>query len=172
MPYFSTIPYHSMVTAFLEHFTSLSIVGSLVFISYMLYSRLTYKPEIPSNLPWIGRESSKHFAEMRATFSSIGNTRKWLAEGYKKVCLESQKTFFCESTELMCAALSIQRRAKATSSHLTRVNLESSSPASQCSGYSNNQIMCFLPRQSTMTCWRVNMLSPILTFSKRLFMSG
>jgi hypothetical protein len=41
----------------------------------------------PKEVPWIGRDDSKSFASTRATFSSINNVNKWLAEGYQKVGL-------------------------------------------------------------------------------------
>jgi hypothetical protein len=41
----------------------------------------------PKEVPWIGRDDSKSFASTRATFSSINNVNKWLAEGYQKVRL-------------------------------------------------------------------------------------
>jgi hypothetical protein len=41
--------------------------------------------QYPKNVPWIGRDDSKSFASTRATFSSINNVNKWLAEGYQKV---------------------------------------------------------------------------------------
>jgi len=47
----------------------------------------TSAQKFPQNVPWIGRDDSKSFAVTRATFSSINNVNKWLAEGYQKVGL-------------------------------------------------------------------------------------
>jgi hypothetical protein len=88
MLFFSQVPGSSlplMITdAFMNHFIA---VGPLFFfIFYIAYGQLTYKPQIPSNIPWIGKDSSKLFAETRAMIPIFGNVRKWLAEGYKKAC--------------------------------------------------------------------------------------
>jgi hypothetical protein len=47
----------------------------------------TSAQKFPKDVPWIGRDDSKSFAVTRATFSSINNVNKWLAEGYQKVRL-------------------------------------------------------------------------------------
>ena len=50
-----------------------------------LYSHVMSCKCLPSSLPWIGKDSSKWFAETRAHFASFTNVRQWLAEGYLKV---------------------------------------------------------------------------------------
>jgi hypothetical protein len=45
----------------------------------------TSTQEYPSELPWVGKDDSKSFAATRATYSSIKNVNKWLAEGYQRV---------------------------------------------------------------------------------------
>jgi len=54
-------------------------------IVYSVYTRLTSTSTVPSGLPWVGKDSSKLFADTRATFASFSNVRKWLGEGYEKV---------------------------------------------------------------------------------------
>jgi hypothetical protein len=51
----------------------------------LVYSRVTAHNTTPKNLPWIGKEPGKLFAETRAHFSSFSNVRQWLNEGYEKV---------------------------------------------------------------------------------------
>ena len=85
-----------MDTAFAERLIALFIVGPLfLLISHILYAQLTYKTEIPSNLPWVGKNSSKLFAERRAAIQSFANTRKWLAEGYEKVYFKVVLPWLC-----------------------------------------------------------------------------
>jgi hypothetical protein len=47
----------------------------------------TSTQEYPRELPWVGKDDSKSFAATRATYSSIKNVNKWLAEGYQEVGL-------------------------------------------------------------------------------------
>jgi len=68
---------------FMEYFVIL-VIGSLSFLFYVFHAQLTYKPEFPPNVPWVGKDSSKFFAESRAMISSFNNARRWLAEGYEK----------------------------------------------------------------------------------------
>ena len=66
-----------------------SVAGPLVlFIFYILYTQFTSKSTLPSDLPWIGKDSSKLFAETRASLRSFNNVRQWLGEGYEKVGAE------------------------------------------------------------------------------------
>lgn len=55
----------------------------------------------PQDVPWIGRDDSKSFAITRATFSSINNVNKWLAEGYQKVGYSS----YSHCLQELCADL-------------------------------------------------------------------
>jgi hypothetical protein len=72
--------------ALLDRVSAPAVIASLaLFLFYALYASITSKSEVPSDLPWIGKDSSKLFAETRASFSSFGNVRKWLGEGYEKV---------------------------------------------------------------------------------------
>ncbi|RDI89562.1 hypothetical protein Vi05172_g121 [Venturia inaequalis] len=49
-----------------------------------IYSRLTATLPPPSDLPWVGKDSSKTFAETRAHLASFSNVRQLLHEGYNK----------------------------------------------------------------------------------------
>ena len=52
------------------------------------YSRVTSCKSLPEEIPWVGKDSRKLFAETRAHFTSFTKVRQWLGEGYAKVCLE------------------------------------------------------------------------------------
>ena len=59
--------------------TAFAVIG----LAYALLSRFSSNGPLP-NLPWIGKEDGKLFAEARASIASFTNSRKWLAEGYAK----------------------------------------------------------------------------------------
>lgn len=60
-------------------------VAIILFIIYSIYNRLTAVPSIPEGVPWIGKDSSKLFAETRAFLASFGNVTEWLEIRYEKV---------------------------------------------------------------------------------------
>jgi hypothetical protein len=65
--------------------SSLIWVPVLFAVVSLVYSRVIARSTTPKNLPWIGKEPGKLFAETRAHFSSFSNVRQWLNEGYEKV---------------------------------------------------------------------------------------
>lgn len=67
---------------------TVAIIVALL-VTYSIYSRLMATAAVPAGVPWIGKDSSKLFAETRATFASFNNVREWLGEGYEKVCSAS-----------------------------------------------------------------------------------
>jgi hypothetical protein len=72
--------------AVMERLSSPFVWTPLLFIIIsMLYSRLTARLPLPAELPWIGKNSTKIFAETRAHLTSFNNVRQWLNEGYNKV---------------------------------------------------------------------------------------
>src|SRR6266498_1302995 len=131
-----------------ERLTNPAIAAPLIFfICYVIYSKATSKSPVPSDLPWIGRDSSKLFSETRAAFNSFSNFRKWLAEGYEKVRLFSSYV----ATKLTFICYSIRNKGRATSSLTSPANPKSSSPEPQCNGSSNNPTTSSPPQQSTTT---------------------
>lgn len=62
-------------------------LGVVVSILVAVLAVTASAQKYPKDMPWIGRDDSKSFTITRATFSSINNVNKWLAEGYQKVGL-------------------------------------------------------------------------------------
>ena len=54
--------------------TAFAILG----LAYTLLSRFSSNGPLP-DLPWIGKEDGKLFAEARASIASFSNSRKWYA---------------------------------------------------------------------------------------------
>ena len=72
--------------AVLDRFLNPAIAFPLVLlVSHLIYIRLNAKPDVPPELPWIGRDPSKWFSKTRASLASFSNVRQWLNEGYEKV---------------------------------------------------------------------------------------
>jgi hypothetical protein len=70
----------------MERLSSPFIWMPLLFVVIsMLYSRVTARLPPPAELPWIGKNPSKMFAETRAHLMSFNNVRQLLNEGYNKV---------------------------------------------------------------------------------------
>jgi hypothetical protein len=85
-PIFFGITYPSIpINSFMEHFIIISVVGSLLCLVFVFHIQLIHKYKFPSNVPWVGKDSSKLFAEGRTMISGFNNPRRWLAEGYEKV---------------------------------------------------------------------------------------
>ena len=61
------------------------LITLLGLLLVQVYRSLSSQSEIPPELPWIGKDSRKAFAETRAHFSSLTRLQYWLAEGYEKV---------------------------------------------------------------------------------------
>lgn len=60
--------------------SDLLVVLSIILVEVsVIYSQWT-KEDLPSGLPWVGRESNKLFAETRANFASFYKVRQWLDE--------------------------------------------------------------------------------------------
>jgi len=69
----------------------------LVIVS-VIYSQCTAGEDLPHNLPWIGKESNRLFAETRAHFASFTKVRQWLNEGYEKYSKRGQTYIFPDFT--------------------------------------------------------------------------
>ena len=79
----------------LEPVTShLVITSILLFLATQLYISLSAETKTPENVPWLGKDPGKLFAETRAHFSSLKSLPKWLADGYENVSVN----------ELLCAS--------------------------------------------------------------------
>ena len=80
--------------ALLQHLQNPAIaIPILLFIVCSVYNRLTAVSNIPKGVPWVGKDSSKLFADTRASLASFGSVTKWLEIGYETVhspilCLE------------------------------------------------------------------------------------
>lgn len=68
----------------MAHF-DLLLYFALLTLAYTVLSRAFAKSHVASNIPWVGRDFSKVLSHQRATWASVFNTQKWLAEGYEKV---------------------------------------------------------------------------------------
>lgn len=65
---------------------ALGVVGVLLAV---IIKVLTPGHNYPDNLPWVGKDDSKVFANVRATLASAYNVKFMLAEGYQKVSLSA-----------------------------------------------------------------------------------
>ena len=62
------------------------IITSLcLFVIIQLFFSLSAETKTPENVPWLGKDSRKIFAESRAHFSSFVDYRKWITDGYENV---------------------------------------------------------------------------------------
>ncbi|TID17437.1 hypothetical protein E2P81_ATG08009 [Venturia nashicola] len=69
----------------MEYLSSPFVWMPLLFVIVStIYSRLTATLPPPSDLPWVGKNSSNMFAETRAHLTSFNNIRQLLHEGYNK----------------------------------------------------------------------------------------
>jgi hypothetical protein len=108
--------------------------------------------EYPSELPWVGKDDSKSFAATRATYSSIKNVNKWLAEGYQKVGRISI-TRLGEPRADFHRLRSILKRANRTSFRISQVATRSSCPTANSSGLPSSPItLQACARHTTMSC--------------------
>ena len=72
--------------ALLQPLSSPAVALPVLFlVLYSVYSRFTSVYIVPVGLPWVGKDSSKLFADTRATLASFGNVKEWLEIGYNKV---------------------------------------------------------------------------------------
>lgn len=72
--------------ALLQHLSSLTVaIPILVLAVCSVYKRLTAVSLLPEGVPWVGRESSKLFADTRAILASFNRGREWLETGYNQV---------------------------------------------------------------------------------------
>ena len=77
-----------MMDAFTQRLSSPAVVFPvLLLVVYSVYNRLTAVSNIPAGLPWIGKDSSKWFANTRVNLASFTRCREYLEAGYKKVPL-------------------------------------------------------------------------------------
>ena len=77
-----------MMEAFIQRLSSPAVaVPVLLLVIYSVYNRLTAVSNFPAGLPWTGRDSSKWFANTRASLGSFTSCREYLEAGYKQVPL-------------------------------------------------------------------------------------
>ena len=62
-------------------------IPSLLLLIFSVYNRLANVSNIPRGVPWIGKDTSKMFAGIRASIAGFTNVGKWLEVGYDKVFL-------------------------------------------------------------------------------------
>jgi len=65
----------------------LLVILAVLGLAYAIHSRFSSKAPLP-DLPWVGKEDGKMFAEARASISSFGKSHSWLKEGYEKVGID------------------------------------------------------------------------------------
>lgn len=74
--------------AFIQRLSSPAVAFPIfLLVIYSVYNRLTAVPNIPTGLPWTGKDSSKWFANTRANLGSFTRCREYLEAGYKQVPL-------------------------------------------------------------------------------------
>ena len=72
----------------IEHAARPAVIAPFVlFFIIQVFGALISTSKAPKNLPWVGKDTSKFFAETRAHLSSFKHGVKNLADGYEKVCL-------------------------------------------------------------------------------------
>lgn len=72
--------------ALLQRLSSPAIaIPILAFVVCSVYKRLNAPSIIPQGVPWVGRDSSKLFADTRAFLSSFYGGKEWLEAGYEQV---------------------------------------------------------------------------------------
>lgn len=72
--------------ALIQRLSSPAIIFSILpLILYLLYKRPNASSNIPTNLPWISKDSSKVSAEISANLASLSSVKDWLELGYNKV---------------------------------------------------------------------------------------
>ena len=74
------------MNALLERLSNPAVsIPVLILLTYSLYHRLSAVSRVPEGVPWIGKDSSKLFADTRAFLASFNAVKDWLAVGYDKV---------------------------------------------------------------------------------------
>ena len=61
------------------------ILPIVVLLAWNAYRAFTARAPVPSDLPWVGKDSEGPIAEIAASFKSFNHARDWLKEGYEKV---------------------------------------------------------------------------------------
>lgn len=140
-------------------FVAFAIVGLLL---ALVFKAAPSELKHPESLPWIGRDNTKSFAVTRATWSSVSNAKKWLAEGYQKV--RSHRHSIGEpSLNVNCN--SIRKRANLTSFRISLDGTKSSFPTTSSSGslISLTMLQAFVQRTMKSCKETTPLLCPVST---------
>ncbi|GAB7358573.1 hypothetical protein MBLNU230_g2633t2 [Neophaeotheca triangularis] len=68
--------------------------GVGVFVLLYIWQTVTAKSKVPPSLPWVGKQGDGLFSEVKATFASFNNVRKWLGEGYNEYSQKGRSYIF------------------------------------------------------------------------------